>query len=321
MDAQAEINRREFYVVNSKTETPIENVHVKDKQSHIIAFTNEDGVFQLNPSKNYDTLKLTCIGYKSLFLDISNIENNILELLEDTTFLNDVIIYPDSPKELVLKCISNIEDHYLIHGPESRGKVDITTILKDSIDQNQFSLGIKVKKAGGYDLETVPQAKTRTAEGLASSLVAEAFYFDHIINKRGFLNINNVNSWRFSFDRETVYNNDTLVLVRAKYISGKNGTTSHTGVIYINENDFSIPKIEYHYEWFSRNLKKTQTDSLWHDTRKWSGYAYYGQVKHGYELINLKYELVKDIFIRDKRFFFRKIDEMRMKMNYNSEIK
>ena len=147
--------------------------------------------------------------------------------------------------------------------------------------------------------------------------------FDHIIHGRGFLNIANIDSWKFRIEEFTLYEGKEVVVISAAFISTnlvtvlspKANSTSHKAKMYINLEDFAILKISYDYKWNNRDLKKSKVDSLWVNNISWSGFAYYTKIKNKYHLLNLGYIQKKDVYKK----IYRKMDFTYKKL-YDYEI-
>ncbi|MEM7107345.1 MAG: carboxypeptidase-like regulatory domain-containing protein [Bacteroidota bacterium] len=318
--AQDEPQSNIYTVKNFETNKPIANVHIRNSDDRIISYTNESGKFMLkNPRFRRSLLKLSCVGYQTLFIDFSKLKTNEVKMIEDTTFLKEVVIEPISAKQLVVKCIESLEKNYLANQIKGKGSIKIG-VPNDSELSSACELEFQVKREGRYDIYNTDchlGADTSTTE--IFDLVDYAFQFDHIINGRGFLNYANIDSWRFKFKREVYYNEDTLRVVTAKYIVGTNGKNmvDHYGIIYINERDYSIPKIEYHYEWIKTKPRRT-SDNSWFSDRKWYGYAYYANRGKKYEILNLKFDLQRDFYKNSN--VLSKIDSKNFFVEYRSTL-
>lgn len=275
----------------------IDNVHVRNMDNVIVAYTDEYGRFHLPDTLiSGNKIKLSCVGYEILDIDLSDLRTNEIKMFEKTVFLDEVVVKPMSARQLVAKCIANVKENYLSEQIRSKGRLLVRSL---PLIETHCELELKVNKNGRYDLleATCPQV-TDTLKSEIIGLANNAFDFDHVINGRGFLNLQNVDSWEFEFLKEVYYNGDTLRVVSAKYIVGtdRKAEVEHRGIVFINEEDYSIPKIEYHYRWMQVAPKKSDILGLWFRDRKWIGHAYYGKRNGQYEIINLKYDLLRNYY-------------------------
>ena len=126
-----------------------------------------------------------------------------------------------------------------------------------------------------------------------SELIEETFLFDHIIQGRGFLNKENIDSWRFSVTGYTSYKEKEVIIINANFIS--NGSVLHSGNIFINLFDFGILKIEYKYKWKKLKLK--------------------------YDLLNLGYIIQKEIYYRNAStsYKFKKLNDYQIETDFNAD--
>lgn len=155
-----------------------------------------------------------------------------------------------------------------------------------------------MKSSGQYQLKDI-ECLHYTLKPEVHDLIESAFGFDHIINGRGFLNPSNIDSWNMQFDGQVYYDMDTLQRVKANFIVGttSKNRVSHSGILYVNEKDYSIPKIEYQYDWMKMKPKRVQNDlTRWYRDKKWHGYAYYGMRGEKYKLIKMKYDVQRDFY-------------------------
>lgn len=152
-------------------------------------------------------------------------------------------------------------------------------------------------------------------------LIEETFFFDHIIQGRGFLNKENIDSWRFTVVDYTSYEEKEVIIIKANFIS--NGSVLHSGNMFINLSDFGILKIEYEYKWKKLKLKPTDIDSLRSNQSSWSGFAYYTKTtgSNKYDLLNLGYIIEKEIYYRNTStlYIFKKLNDYQIQTDFNTD--
>nr|MCR5131962.1 carboxypeptidase-like regulatory domain-containing protein [Prevotella sp.] len=62
------------------------------------AVTDEQGHFNIVTNKNEGILKLTCIGYETLFLDVKTIDGLTIQMNEDAQMLGEVVVKSQLPR-------------------------------------------------------------------------------------------------------------------------------------------------------------------------------------------------------------------------------
>lgn len=313
-----------FKITDSYSKERIQNAHINNTLNQIIAVTNDYGEFSLDTDLLHsDTLLITCIGYKTTSLRVRTlIENKLINLDPDTVILSEVTVHPIRPEEIIKKSITAIPVNYHDNKITITGNFDLT-IRKDTTLLRFSKTKISVKLyASEYfpdisELSYISQlGKVEVIESDAD-LIKESFLFDHLVHTKGFLNINNLDSWKFTIEGYALYGEKELVVIAAEFISS--GTVSHSGRIYINQEDFAILKIEYRYRWHKRNLKQSKIDSIRINNSGWSGFAFYEKKESKYELLNLGYTLEKETYYRDQPFHLQKLSNYEVNCNFSSK--
>lgn len=103
-------------VIDKKTKNEIIFVMVSVKGTNIATVTNTEGEFVINIDNKYKNNELTFnyIGYKTKQIKLNNFnaEKNIISLNPTAISINEVIVRPENPKELILKIIEEIPTNY-----------------------------------------------------------------------------------------------------------------------------------------------------------------------------------------------------------------
>ncbi len=317
-----------FKIVDSCSNESIQNAHVSNIDKQIIAISNNDGLFEIDPPLiSTDSLIVSCIGYRNTFLIVSNLlKEQIIKLEKDTIILDELVIQPMSAKEVVLKSIESIEKNYLNKNIITRGTFNLqiikdTTLLRSSKSKIEVKSNSHIYSPEISTLSYLTQLGSSEIINNDSELIEETFLFDHIIQGRGFLNKENIDSWRFSVTGYTSYEEKEVIIINANFIS--NGTVLHSGNIFINLSDFGILKIEYKYKWKKLKLKPTDVDSLRSNQSSWSGFAYYTKTtsSNKYDLLNLGYIIQKEIYYRNvsTSYKFKKLNNYQIQTDFNAD--
>ena len=312
-----------YKIIDSSSKREIQNAHVNNYDNQIVAITNDSGEFELRSNTfKRDTLRVSCIGYKSTSFNINLLLKEEKILMDaDTLMLNEVVIRPISPKEMVKKSISLVPINYL--DPEIIINGNFELSIKKNADFFRYSKAeilMKIRPKS-YEPEIskiryISQSGDSTGINEDMELLKESFLFDHLIQGRGFLNITNIDSWKFNINCYTVYEGKEVAVIEAAFISW--GSVSHFGKLYINQEDFAILKVEYRYKWHKRNLKKSKIDSLWINNSGWLGSIYYKKAKEKYRLLNLGYTIEKETYYKDESFHFKKLDNYEVTSDFVS---
>lgn len=320
-----------YCLFDNNSEYKIQNAHVRDSKNRIIAITNDLGEFRLESDigNRNDSLKISCLGYKTLVLHTDLLDSQAYFLLEtDTLILKEVVVRSTSPLDIIEKTISAIPGNYLKNQIVLQGNFNLN-IEKDTSYLRKSQSNILVRMPSHNYSPTIENLVYTSQLGDSelmeedTTLIRESFLFDHIIRGRGFLNIANIDSWKFRIEEFTLYEGNEVVVISAAFISTnlvtvlspKANSTSHKAKMYINLDDFAILKISYDYKWNKRDLKKSKVDSLWVNNISWSGFAYYTKRKNKYRLLNLGYIQKKDVYKK----IYRKMDFTYKKL-YDYEI-
>lgn len=317
-------------VKDKQTLEPISDVHIYDCNGVLRAVSNYYGDFQLSFVKDTSTFKTSYIGYKSIKFALFELNQDPLVLLpKDTIRLKEIIIKPLSASEIIANCIMNIDSLYLKDDINTTGKFNFIIEQGDSLVfeiSNPF-VNISMENPGFYpisseltnlSLHNNSDDIVLTIFGDLNKEIKNIFLFDHIIRKRGFLNMNNIDAWNFEIENYTAINNLNLMVIKANFIDHSN-KLNHSARIFVNEEDYGIVKIDFSYNWGNDNYKKTNVDSLWMTEFSWNGRANY-IIQHGvYTLSNLEYSSSKRISTKNLLNLYAILFEYKIVSNYTSK--
>jgi len=103
-------------VIDSKTKNPMVFVTVSAVGTNIGTVTNTDGEFTINIDKslNVKQLSFKYIGYKNKYVNIETLPKNnvVIKMKAHAVPIEEVIVRPNNPKELVLEILEKIPENY-----------------------------------------------------------------------------------------------------------------------------------------------------------------------------------------------------------------
>lgn len=251
-------------VIDAKTHEPLPYAHIGISNTSIGVISNASGFFALSvPSQFYDrSISITSIGYKKREIKIAKTAHNrtIIELQEDITQLNEVVITKDKERdvalELVKDAIRNIEKNYP-HKPEIlrgfsreiityKNKTEyaiesILDIYKESYEKSRNSGTVRVEEARKY--ESNEEHEKSGALFYASGHTAHSF--DFVIRREGPLEMRRIDAYQFKITDTLQYQNKPTI--RISFQSKKGETTSGQGVLYITLDTKAFVRGEFFY--------------------------------------------------------------------------
>jgi len=316
-------------VKSSSNSKPISDAHIFDDNGALQAVTDKNGFFDLRYEKSQNYI-VTCLGFKTQYFDISHLLNDsVLYLVEDTIKLEEVIITPLNAKEIIERSIEHIDINYFEDQINKTGTISLTVLMDDSIVINSTDPNLDmIMRAPDYNPEIIKSNEFKEykqqqdiTDKLFEDLINEInkiFYFDHIIHKRGFLNDDNLDFWEFVISGYTVFNDMNVVIITANFLDNINNL-NHTGLIYINEEDYGILKVDFSYSWFKKHYTKTEVDSLWTSDLKWEGRTNYLKTNDKYSLSNFEYVNKKMISIKNRLNRYEKFCNYEIRCRFTSK--
>ena len=105
-------------VVDKDTQLPLVFASVTIKESNVATITNIDGEFQIKipETDKLKNLEISFLGYKNKVIPVSELKNNgfknIFELESAPIPIQEIIIRPIMPEDIVEKMISSIDNNY-----------------------------------------------------------------------------------------------------------------------------------------------------------------------------------------------------------------
>jgi len=251
-------------------------------------------------------------------------------MTQDTIKLKEIVITSLSAKEIIIRSIKQIDDLYLYDDIVISGLFNFVVKKEDSTiySRTNSEMYVFMERPNFF-----PRFKSKDNPVIVNKSddftinifrdfeneINSIFYFDHIIRGRGFFNLDNLGMWDFKINEYTVFDEMNVIMISANFIDQKK-KVFHEGIIYINEEDYGIMKIDFKYQWKSRNYKETIIDSLWIDDLVWRGRANYIKNEGKYTLSNLEYINEKAVYEKGYWNKYRKLFEYEIICNFTSNV-
>jgi hypothetical protein len=92
---------------------PVQFASIQIVESNSGTISNSEGRFVLNTKKIPIKVKISCIGLKSILMEINDTEFLTIEMEENDNVFNEVVVMPDSSlKNIIAEAYRGIEDNY-----------------------------------------------------------------------------------------------------------------------------------------------------------------------------------------------------------------
>jgi hypothetical protein len=128
-----------------------------------------------------------------------------------------------------------------------------------------------------------------------ANLLEEALQFDHVKQRKGFLNPENLDFWEYAIVGYTQLNHENVFQIEARYIASQNNV-KHTATLYITDDTYSIVKVEYNYNWYKKHY--LQIDSLQVADVQWKGTFHYTRYGGYYYLNHFTFQNTQEVVSR-----------------------
>jgi hypothetical protein len=294
-------------VVSRDSKIPLQYANVyfpgTEKQSYVGTYTDETGQFELlKPAFNkQDTLYISCIGFKTKKIITTGILPDTLSLDEAVSHLSDVVIKAKTAEEFLKECINKIPSNYknavfLNYGTgwialKSEDKFEKLIESRVGIVQEYQWQALKTSLL----FDSIHEISSDNSAKIIPeySKLESYLYFDLIRSGPSILDTAYLNSWDIAFSyQDSTLTKGTIVLDALS--KGKFNDYR----LYINESDLGITKIEYAYNWGSKQPTRNvvslsngpsphrSTDSLSYMIAGVQGVIFYEKT---FDKYNLKY--------------------------------
>lgn len=233
---------------------PVPYVHIFLIRSSSGTITDANGDFSLMADhSNEDSLRVSCIGYKTLKLSLRSFVNKrtVIELEEDRILLPGFTVHARSAKELVSKCVSKIPVNYAPGENESKAFY-WNSVRHDNTYTDFYEGYIRLLKSGKifYD-STLASVKNPDGQILVFDSLQDILNFD-VINKASmFVNPANIDDWKFEYVYSSEYNAESFIIIEASMFDNpfKKSDGFNTLKIFIHEASLAITRIDFTYRW------------------------------------------------------------------------
>jgi len=344
--------RIQAQVLEINSNIPIAYAHVSIVKKPIVTITNNDGFFLLILPYKYinDTLVITCIGYKSLYIPIKDIiQKNTLYLIPDVIPINEVIIRRNDPIYLINKAISLIQQNYPTKDfiqtgfyRETIKKHNEIVSLTEAIikcyrkgysDFNYFLFDndkIKIEKGRKFISNNIKDSLILKLKGGLQTIL----FLDLIKNPPEFLDETKENNYDFFLNDILFNGNEELyeIIFRQKEYIKK---SLYNGKMYIDVKNMAITKVNFSLndkniekEWYRFVLKKPDWVKIKPQKAEYT--VIYSQINNKYyplyaaSLVDMKIGNKKSLFQKTYSYIieaaFMEIDTLNVKPFSTKEI-
>ncbi|SRR5579871_193569 len=218
---------------------------------------NKEGRFEIGGTAPFDSIRVSMIGYHSAVLSFENLNNSDLSeilLVAAPSLLNEVVIKPVNPIEVVKKVIANIPANQPQTNFENNGFY--REIIKDK--ENYFSIAEAVFQsqyfpaAKNYKLKLI---RGRSKEDVSYTRLFEDFHpgggpqavagSGFVINVPSFLNNKDINKFNYKIDSVVEFDGRQLYHISFDQKDGVKEALDK-GYMLIDMDDYAVVCYEIH---------------------------------------------------------------------------
>lgn len=241
-------------IVDKTSKEPVPYVHVFLTSGSSGTISDVQGEFSIviNSPKN-DSLRFSCIGYKTQKLPVNRFLNNnlIVELEEDRVLLPGITIHGVSAKEFVRKCVTKIPANYA--QAENELQAFYWSSVKHKNTYTDFYEGyVRLTKPGGiyYD-STILSIRNQAEHIQLFDSLQDILNFDVINQASMFVNPANLDDWKFEYLYSSEYPDGSFVIIEAAMIQNpfEKSKQSNTLKIFIHTPSYAIVRVDFTYQW------------------------------------------------------------------------
>ena len=174
-------NKFQGVIIDGNTNLPIEGVYIKSSNNESNAITNKTGYFLILFSKkisNNDSIIINGLGYKTIKLQISTLNNGPIKLYEEIVTLPEVIV----------QSLFNWDNFV------NKLKLEFATVPFESDFQKNITIKQNSEKTKEYKFKGHAHDEGFTFKGLRSYLRGKSFWYSVFFNKytdtTSFINFN-----------------------------------------------------------------------------------------------------------------------------------
>ncbi|WKN30112.1 carboxypeptidase-like regulatory domain-containing protein [Porifericola rhodea] len=312
---RAQILEAKGVFVSTNNLKPVPYVHLQFKKYNIGTVANQEGAFSFtyDATMAEDTISVSAVGFEAIQLSARQLSQQDTILLKEAVVeLAGLIVTPMRAEEVIRKSIAAIPNNYIADASyqgffraASKECGTYTSLNEGPLTFNDPGL------ASSDSIQLTCYKANRNSNfkkyNLAdSSTINQALSFEHIRNRQGFLNLQNLDSWRFNFSGASQYEGQDVYVIEASYISDER-RMKHTAELYVGVDNYAIYKIKYAYHWSERYFRKTYIDSLLEADHDWKGEFHYA---YSTDKLYLKYFVFHHSKVAYDHVYKRKVCEL-----------
>jgi hypothetical protein len=263
------------------------SIYMYNKVDHFLAsaVSDVDGRFQISLPGKYatDTLHFSLVGFHALALPVAGlIHQQALTILlkESVTILPPVTVRGMTARELIGRCLENIDDNYkdvsFIHRSSFWQSVRDNQVYQN-LRRGTLRLEEKLQN-GNVERKIIVDSVVNyrsTPRILFADTIENIFYVDFVRAGSAIANEENNREWSFAYDRDRAVPEDYswINASRNDHLAALN--------ILVNEHDYAIERIDYAYDW-KKTTYHDVNDTLAYAMRRLSGKVLYHKMTTKY---------------------------------------
>lgn len=292
-------------ILDAENKEPVAFAHIGIADTPLGTVSNSEGEFAIKVDRQYleKQLLVSSVGYvtQSMALDTLVKGTTIIWLARAIVELDPVVITTLSAKDIVRKAIGRMGENYPDHTFSTEGFYH-TASNENGKFVRLLEAGVKVNDEGFHNKRRdVHYLSIRKSEDFRqfkmeeANLLEDALQFDHVKQRKGFLNSENLDFWQYAVVGYTQLNHDHVFLIEARYITTMQHV-EHTARIYITDDTYAIVQVEYDYNWYKKHFR--QADSLEVADIQWKGTFHYTRFGKQYYLNHFTFQHTQEVLDR-----------------------
>lgn len=301
-------------IVDEETKEPVPFATIRLTGKSWGTISNIEGKFQLHIPDDalHDSLEVSCIGYVEAFLrvkDLSVRQWADISLQKSVLELKQVVVTNLTPREIVEKAIRKIPENYVasptalkgFYRTASRENGRFVKLLEAATLVN-FGKSLRQKPSPEVHYFNVRKSEDyRHFKNKEAGLLEAALSFDHVHERKGFLNPLNLDLWQFELVGFTQLNSQDIYIIEARFIANPE-VLEHKASIYLATDSYAVVKVSYQYSWHGRH-PHFYNDSLFISDISWKGTFLYSRSEevNKYYLNYFTFQNKKELFGKDRK--------------------
>ena len=295
-------------ILDAENQVPVAFAHIGIADTPLGTVSNSEGEFAMNMDRQYleKQLLVSSVGYVTQSMALDSLVNGttIIWLEKTIVELDPVVITTLSAKDIVRKAVDRIEQNCPDHAFTTAGFYR-TASNENGKFVRLLEAGVKVNDEGFHNKSrNIHYLAVRKSEDFRefkieeANLLEEALQFDHVKQRKGFLNPENLDFWQYAIVGYTQLNHDHVFQIEARYITTKQNV-EHTARIYITDDTYAIVQVEYDYNWYKKHYR--QADSLQIADIQWKGTFHYARFGKQYYLNHFTFQNTQEVMDRSEK--------------------